>query len=95
MTALPSAWRLFVQYCCPKAGRLEITVVEIFGLSKTLDFKTTTLRSCHSHGHTRTTVIDSHLNSLLRGLEPFLLPSILLVLSPYFTFIPKSSLSVH
>lgn len=58
-------------------------------------FKTTTLRSCHSHGHTRTTVIDSNFNSLFGGLEPFLLPSILSVLSPYFTFIPKSSLSVH
>lgn len=35
MMPLPSAWQLFVQYCCPKAGRLEITVRGIWPFKDT------------------------------------------------------------
>lgn len=42
--AVMHGWHL---YCCLEGGRLEITILEKSGVSKALDFTTTTLRSHH------------------------------------------------
>jgi len=53
--AVMHGWHL---YCCLEGGRLEITILEKSGVSKALDFTTTTLRSHHPYRCKRPVVIS-------------------------------------